>query len=324
MRAILLLAVLSSSVRAQVGLDESGRPWAAGVSRERQANALRIFKEGNTLFEESQHAAALGKYRQAVALWDHPAIRYNMAVALIHLDQPLEAFHELERALKFGAAPLGSESWAQALTYKKLLLGQLAELKIVCDEKGAEVSLDGERLFEAPGQETRLVRPGAHQVVAAKAGFLTASVPLLLIPGRNPVEVLKLTPIGSLTTRRRWPVWQPWTVAAAGVAGAALLGIPLILSAKSNYDSYDSNVARLCTQMICHTSDLPGNVRDLKSKGDAEYGASIAGFVIGGAVAASGIVLVILNQPRVVEKAKVSFAPLLAPGTAGASVGVRF
>ena len=76
------------------------RPWAKGVPEDAQKQALVLFEEGNKLFENSEHAAALAKYREALKVWDHPAIRYNAAVALINLDQPLAANENLELALR--------------------------------------------------------------------------------------------------------------------------------------------------------------------------------------------------------------------------------
>src|SRR5204862_5516188 len=82
--------------------DRGDRPWASGVSQDAQKQALVLFDEGNRLFENSEHAAALAKYREALKIWDHPAIRYNAAVALINLDQPLAAHDNLELALRYG------------------------------------------------------------------------------------------------------------------------------------------------------------------------------------------------------------------------------
>src|SRR5262249_22511020 len=138
----------------------------------------------NKLFEDSQHAAALAKYREALKVWDHPAIRYNAAVALIQLDQPLAAHENLELALRYGDEAIGAENHQQALTYRKLLLGQLAELKVACAEPGADVALDGQPLFVAPGEASRRLLPGSHQLVARKAGFLPATRALSLLPGR--------------------------------------------------------------------------------------------------------------------------------------------
>src|SRR6185295_15375657 len=93
----------------------SVRPWADKVAEGAQKQALALFEEGNKLFETSQHAAALAKYREALKFWDHPAIRYNTAVALINLDQPLAANENLDLALRYGEAPFSPETHQQAL-----------------------------------------------------------------------------------------------------------------------------------------------------------------------------------------------------------------
>src|SRR5262245_49460818 len=177
-KALAVLAAvfaLASFARAEAPPDRADRPWARDVSEDAQKQALLVFEEGNKLFENSEHAAALAKYREALKIWDHPAIRYNAAVALINLDQPFAANENLELALRYGEAPFNAETFQQALTYRKLLHGQLAELKVTCAEPGADVALDGTPLFTAPGEAARWLLPGAHQLVARKTGYLTAT-----------------------------------------------------------------------------------------------------------------------------------------------------
>src|SRR5262245_25248836 len=81
------------------------RPWADGVAAAAQARALAIYEEGNALFGENQFAQALVKYREGLAIWDHPMIRHNIAICLLELDQPVEALEHLEKALAFGQGP---------------------------------------------------------------------------------------------------------------------------------------------------------------------------------------------------------------------------
>jgi hypothetical protein len=323
MSRVLAMLLLLCSVALAAPTD---RPWAAGVSEEDQQRALGIFKEGNTLFAELQHAEALAKYREALKVWNHPAIRYNAAVALINLDKPLDAMEELESSLRFGEAPLGAETYKQALIYKKLLSGQLAELDVTCDEPGAEVVLDGAPLFVAPGKTSRRLLPGAHSLVARKNGFLTETRSLQLVPGHLSSETVKLQNLSTLPTHtvRRWALWKPWTVFAAGVA-VALIGLPLILDAKSNFDTFDSEISRLCPNG-CSSSQLPTTVLEADSRARAENAAAIAMFSIGGAAAAAGAVLLILNQPRIeaAPRPAVTVAPALGGGSFGLTAKISY
>ncbi|HXU04108.1 MAG TPA: hypothetical protein VN903_24270 [Polyangia bacterium] len=319
----LFFFALSSVARAETAADATDRPWATGIGDDAQKQALAIFEEGNKLFENSQHAAALARYRDALKVWDHPAIRYNAAVALINLDQPLAANENLEIALRYGAAPFNPETHQQALTYRKLLRGQLAELKVACTESGASVTLDGATLFDAPGEATRWLLPGAHQLVARKTGFLTETRSLSLLPGKPAVETLSLQEIGTLPTRtvRRWPVWKPWAVVGGG-ALLALAGIPLMLDVKHNLDAYDAGVRNECA-MGCAAQSLSQPVRDLRDRAHTENVVAVSLFTVGGAVIASGVALLILNQPRVVaggERSRGTVVPLVGRDVVGLSI----
>jgi hypothetical protein len=309
-----------------LGVPDKPRPWAENVSEEAQKKAMSLFDAGNKLFEESQHAAALAEYREALKTWDHPAIRYNAAVALINLDQPLAAYENLELALRYGDAPLAPETYQQALTYRKLLRGQLAELKVACAEPGAEVTLDGAQLFVAPGEATRWVMPGAHQLIAGKAGFLAETRALTLVGGRSSVERLVLEEIQPPTMKpvRRWRAWKPWAVVGGG-ALLALVGVPLILDARSNFNSYDAMVTAACGNG-CPPGTLPQSALDAHDTARIENIVAVSLFSVGGALIAGGVALVVLNQSHLVpveDRPPAIVAPLLGPGLVGLSVGFQ-
>lgn len=320
----------SPALRAADGepAPSAARPWAKDVPQERQDQALLIYEEANKLFEESKHAKALTKYREALQVWDHPAIRYNSAVALINLDQPLAAYENLEASLKYGAAPFSGSTYEQALTYRKLLRGQLAELKVACAEPGAEVTLDGRRLFVGPGAATQRLLPGPHQLVARKPVFLTETRSLNLLPGAPAVETLRLQDMRTLPTKtvRRWPAWRPLAVVGAGALVAAI-GVPLFLAARSDIGDYDAEVRSKCDgPRGCAPDTIEPWAIDARNRGRVENVVAISLFSVGGALAATGVVLAILNQPRVVpanEAPRAQVLPLLGPGTIGVSMAFR-
>src|SRR5690349_6782060 len=98
--ALTLISTSASQVRADPSPGES-KPWAQGVPEAKQKQATALFKEGNALLRDSFFKQAVDKYREAITYWDHPAIHYNLAIALINLDQPLEVYASLQKALKY-------------------------------------------------------------------------------------------------------------------------------------------------------------------------------------------------------------------------------
>jgi len=333
LRALIACSVLFGAVPrlAQAGSDAPGekanRPWAENVTQEQQDQALRLFEEGNKLFEDSQHVAALAKYREALKFWDHPAIRYNTATAQIQLDQPLAAYENLESALRYGEAPFTADNYQQALTYRKLLRGQLAEIKVTCADQNADVTLDGQALFVSPGEATRRLMPGTHLLVARKAGFFPETRSLNLLPGKPYTESLVLQEIGTLPTKtvRRWPAWKPWAVAGGG-AVFALLGYGVFLDARSNAAAFDAEVNRSCPTG-CKSESISPAALDARDRSRVENVVAASLFAVGGALAVGGTALLILNQPRVVpdeSRPRASVIPVVGARAFGLSALVTF
>ena len=276
------------------------RPWAIGVSEAEQKTAFELFDNGNREFAESHTAQALQSYREAIQHWDHPSIRYNIAVCLIDLNQPLEADDNLERSLAFGESALPAAQYREALRYQKLLAAQLARIAITAQQPGMQITLDGKLLFTAPGSVNRKLLPGEHEIVASSAGFSTRSTRLVLVAGKSTsydVGRLELVSVPTLEWRR-WPVWIPWSVLAAGgvaVAGGAWS----YASASHNFDNYNRVIASRCTQR-CSSEMLAGfaDLRRYEHRGDVEEVVAISLFVAGGAALAAGVAGLVLNQPR--------------------------
>ena len=302
------------------------RPWADGVSDADQKEALRLYDEGNKTVGERSYAGALKLYKQALTHWDHPAIRFNMAECFIHLDQPVLAYENIQKALKWGADPLEASSYDRALTNRKLLEGQIAYLVVESSESGAAVTLDGEPLMSAPGKVRKVIRPGRHQVVAKKEGRLTQTEDLKLLPGETTTVKVRLIEIGSIPLVRRWSAWKPWAVVGAG-AVVALGGVGLQFRARSNMNKYDSYIEDMCSEG-CTLGAIPNDLIDARDTAELQDVISISMMAVGGAAVAAGVVLVVLNQPIRDESGprpgQVALTPTLVPGGAGASVSFEF
>jgi len=159
---------------------EADTPWSKGVSPETQAKANALYDEGNQLFAQQAHAPALEKYKAAVALWDHPLIRFNLAVTEIRLDRVLEAADDLDKALQYGKDPFKPELYQQALDYQALIKGRVGFVEATCDTTATHLLLDGKPWFDCPGTKKQRIIAGEHAVVGERQGYLTASTKVVV------------------------------------------------------------------------------------------------------------------------------------------------
>jgi hypothetical protein len=296
-------------------------PWAQGVSKATQDKANALFAEANQLFAQRAHAPALEKYEQAIALWDHPLIRFNMAVTLIHLDRILEAADQLELALRYGEKPFDAEHYQQALDYQTLIAGRVGYIEASCTQPGAHVSLDGKPWFQCPGTQKQRVLSGEHVVGGDQPGFVASSQHLFATGGAVTTARVALVSLDSAVVLH-YPVqrWVPWSVGAAGAA-VALAGLAVWLDGKDMLDNFNSNFATTCA------SGCPSNLAGQPYLESERSGAKLRGEIgvsmiaAGGAAAAAGVTWAIINKPHR-ELPAIEAAP--TRGGATASVGWRF
>ena len=269
--ALVVLVAVGSAAPARAN---EPPPWARGVTDAQKAAAQVLLEAGNSLFLVHDYVAALDKYRQAIARWDHPAIRFNIVRCLVQLDRALEADDELRRALAYGAAPLEDSVYNEALAYQKLLANQIGHVAVRCVQPGVEVSLDGQHVASCPAAVDTRVAPGAHEIVGIRDGYAAKAVSVVVIGGKHETIDLTLTAIGgSGVVVHRWASWKPWLVLGAG-AGVAGLGALIDLRAARDMTSYDHAFAAACADVGCGPGHpVPASVasqeRSAQHEGDA-------------------------------------------------------
>lgn len=323
-------------------------PWDRGISTEQMQAAAAIFDDANAQLDASLPGKAADKYREALKLWPHPMIHYNLALALIDLKRPVEVAEHLEKAIQYGVEGLNgaADKLEQAKRLLEFTLDQLATVEVSCQKEGARVSIDGKHVFTVekgkPNSFKGRVPIGKHTFVAEKPGYATP-VDSPLIDKRETFRIeLKLYTAEELTRyRRRWEqrTWAPWAV----IGGGALVGLVaggLQWSANSSYDEFDTKVAR-CTADTGNGSCDASQFTSLRDSGDTKRMLGIVGYSVAGAAVVTGALLVYLNRrisyqittdeyrmeeirKQRAQQKSVSIAPLVGPDVGGAAVMGRF
>jgi hypothetical protein len=325
---VLVLALGARSAAPSGDLDLSpGRAgkesaWSVGVSPEDRHKAELLFREGNALLKESIVGSAAARYREALRHWDHPNIHFNLALALMVLDQPIETREQIVLAMKYGAAPMGNERFEHAKNYLSLLESQLAQVKVTCDTPGAKVEVDGRPLFEPPGEWKGFLRAGRHAFVASKAGMLTNQTVKVLDGGKLAEIDLELKTIEDSTkVRRRWAVWKPWAVVAAGAAVTLGAGA-FHYAGVQKLDWVDTQSRARCPAPSgCSTE--PSDLASARSTARTYQGIAFTGYAVGGAILAAGATLAWLNRAQTYVEPYSPEAVPPAPGKPAAPAAAR-
>lgn len=297
--AVLLLMTTSASADTPPSPLATPAPWSQGVTDGQKAQAKVLLDAGNALLLEKKYVEALDKYAAAVAVWDHPAIRFNMVRCQIQLGRNLEAYENLERALKYGAAPLEETVYNEAVAYQKLLATQIGDIKISCTQPDVKLTLDGQPLATCPAQETRRVLAGPHQVVGTKQGLMTRTLELVVVGGKDASAIdIKLDPLAKgAKIVHRWPNYLPWTVFGGGLALTAI-GVVTLNLAHNEIRAYDDAVDSMCTDRC-----TPEELAPLQHYKDDSHRNNILGgtaVILGATAVATGAVMVYLNRGRTV------------------------
>lgn len=312
--------------------EEPERPWARGVSKDKQNQAITLFREGNAALKESLFPKAATTYREALQHWDHPAIHYNLALALVNLDQPIEVHEHLTAALKFGAAPLDDDKFQQAQRYLALIERQLTRLTVTCEFQGATVRLDGKVIFTGPGRWEGQVRSGQHSLSASKEGLLPDERTLTLAGGDAQTVQLRVYRTEELTEyRRAFSPVIPWAVLGAGVAAAGA-GFGMHMAAKGELDQYDQGIAG-CADAANHVPcQVTPALDDRRTSATSLQTGAVAMYAVGGAAVAASLVLFYVGRPIGYRKTvnveattpQVTIVPVLSPFGAGAMASLNF
>ncbi|WP_428264310.1 hypothetical protein [Haliangium sp.] len=304
-------------------------PWSKGVDADERDRAGDLFVDGNRLLKDRDFAAAVSKYEQALKLWDHPRIHYNRGLALMRLERTIDAYHAFTAAMRHGPEALDPEKYEQAQSYHDLLGQQLATIEIVCDEPGAEVTLDGAVIFTGPGRHDGLIKIGEHRIIASKQDYVSAEQTKLLTAGEEVSVHLHLLPFDQVYETKTPPwYWRSWIMVGAGTAVAAAGGV-LQWRASADYARYDSELEEICGDNNCPGITDP-DVLALRDRAQVEEIGSYVAYGVGAAAMATGLVLAYVHRPKLVRReldqapASVSVGPLAAPNTAGLTALIRF
>jgi hypothetical protein len=310
----------------------SPRPARADASAEKAA-ARELAVEGIRLAQAGQCAEALPKLERAESLYHAPTILAWIGDCQVQLGALVEGTENLNRVvheqLPAGAPAAFFESQERARVLRDATQPRIARLTIEltpADAADVEIQIDGAPMSAAMLGAPRPTDPGQHTVVVSAPGFARVERLVELAEAARETLRIELAPLedagatpagpaGEQGGERRGSAVRTWGWVGVGTGAALLAGGgvfgAMALGAKGDLD---------CPGGAC----APDQEDELDAANTYATTSTVL-FSIGGALAATGVVLVILGrEPRAPEVALggARLTPLLGPTSVG--LGGRF
>jgi hypothetical protein len=247
--------------------DAAPEPASVAETAARTALARSLFREGVAALEAEQWEEAEDRFRRTLALKPTPAVRYNLAYALVRLGQLVEGVELLRSVERDAEAP--EELRNLAARTRNEHEGRIGHITITVtgDGAGHALWLDDQPLLPEAIDVPTPIDPGEHRIRATFDGEEVAAVvsivgegerkrALLPIPPRAPEREAQAPPprevaaaapspsepagdTGHAATRRdsdEGGLWRsPWLW--VGVGAAVIAGVVVGVAASSGDDT---------------------------------------------------------------------------------------
>jgi hypothetical protein len=301
------------------------------VSDANRATARALAAEAHAAFDKKDYVTAADRFARADALVHAPTLLLGLAQSKIALGKWVEAQEILNRILREGVAPGSPPAFSRALGEAKKELDALTPRMpfVIVEVTGpsadaVKVSIGGVDLPAAVIGVKRPIDPGKHQVRAGAEGFTPVEEAVTAAEGKTVTVTLQLkadpnAPAPPPVTPS--PEEKPSSLRfKLGIAGVAVGGAGIVLGAVAGGIALAKH-GELAKKCPPPSGNCDGSVTqgDLDSFRGVANGAT-AGFVLGAALAATGIVLMV-TAPKAKPAAGAWITPLVGPGALGLQGG---
>ncbi|GAB4568609.1 MAG: hypothetical protein Tsb0020_22240 [Haliangiales bacterium] len=313
----LTLALISSPAAAQALTHQcdgsiQGRPWAENLSQQQRDEADALYQQGTERIQRLQFIQAAEKLRAALALWDHPGIHYNLALALDNLGETLAAYRHISLALRYQGAALHVSECKQAHVMRQRLRRLLAEISIVCSQPGSVVKLGGQPRCRGQDRVSQLVMPGEYELDITGPDYTRRTETIRLERDQSRTFRVQRTP--PITN-----AWLPWLLIGSSTAIGAM-GYILHQDARGDFLAYDAAFVDVCGAG-CRDDD-PDAPTHVLNRARWKQRFAIGSYIAGSSLLATGAVLVYWQQRKTFEVTEqqrgvdITLSPSMSPDSA--------
>jgi hypothetical protein len=254
--SVLCISLLLAPFAAHAQSAPESAPTSAAKAPDANAKkeAARRFEHAIKLYEDSDYVLALAEFERVYELVPDYRVLYNIGQVNIQLGRYARALRMLREYVTRGGNELPTDRRSAVQADLAFLEARTATVKVDVQPEGAEVSIDGAVVGNAPLGEPIVVDVGERKVQARSTGYITVGQTLTLAGGDwrqitlklEPEPVAIATPGPDTGKKPSRPVARapekksPWVWVGWGTTGALAVssGVSAVLgvSAKSKLD----------------------------------------------------------------------------------------
>jgi len=314
-----------------LGLSLSTHVYAQGAEADK-ATARALAIDAHKALDAGDYVRAADLFERAERLYHAPTLLLGLGRAYVHLGKYVEAMESFNKIIREKVGANATEAFVRAQEDARREVVGLDE-KIgwvtisVTGPSEPEVKLDGAAVSVASLGVKRAANPGDHVLEISADGYLPAKRSFSIQPGATEEVALAMEPApepvgGDGGTP---PVGAPDTgTGALGIAGWVAIGVGgagLVLGAVTGGLAIGKHgeLSDNCPNGICATSQ-----QDTLDSYQTLGTISTVGFIAGGVLAATGVVLVLVAPSGGEHAGDSAMGPTLrariGPGSVGAAL----
>jgi hypothetical protein len=285
-----------------------------------RATARTLAQQGQDALDAKDWSTAADRFARADALVHAPTLMLALARAEVGLGRWVAALEHLNRIEREGVPAGAPPSWSKALQEAKQDLSALEPrvpaAVITVRGRGApraNVTVDGAAVPAAALGVARPVDPGKHTIRAEAEGFDPAEVTLTFTEKKVEQVVLQVDQQQAVVpaAATESPVVSP--LRPIGFAGVGVGGAGLLMGAITGGLALAKHADLASKCPGGHCTNMQGAIDAYNLVGVL----STAGFVAGGALAATGVVLLVVDSTGKGRPKEARIEGVVGPGYAG-------
>lgn len=215
----------------EIVVEEEEEEVVEEVEDEKLEFAKSHFKKGVEFFKSESYEAALVEFLESYELNPVWAVKYNIAVCYMKMNQYVSSLTCFREYLSEGGEKIPEERMSKVHEDISRLEGIVGRIMFCCEIEGSQLVINDVEKYDEIPQEGLMLDPGIHKVQIIREGYKPYIFQLKVVAGEEKTVEVKLEPerkvepIGDGENGKKLKLEKSHVFLISGLAGFAAFGI---------------------------------------------------------------------------------------------------